>query len=65
VSESGILRSMFDVRPNERRIAALMSDFFFLVITSFWILKPLKKTLFIGHYAGAGFDTFGLHFSAS
>lgn len=58
------IRALFDVRPDERRIAAAMSTYFFLVITSFWILKPLKKTLFIGHYADSGFDAFGKTFSA-
>ncbi len=62
--KSGLLRSLFDVRPDERRIAVLMCTYFFLVITSFWILKPIKKTLFIGHYADAGFDAFGLRFEA-
>jgi AAA family ATP:ADP antiporter len=42
-----------------------MCSYFFLVITSFWILKPIKKTLFIGHYVGTGFDLFGSHFDAS
>ncbi len=65
MSESGFLRSLFDIRPHERRIAALMCSYFFLVITSFWILKPLKKTLFIGYYAARGFDGFGRHFEAS
>ena len=65
MAKSGVLRSLFDVRPDERRIAALMSSFFFLVITSFWILKPLKKMLFIGYYAEPGFDLFGSHFVAS
>ncbi len=64
-SDSGAARAFFDVRPNERRIAAAMCGYFFLVITSFWILKPLKKTLFIGHYANSSFDFFGRSFSAS
>lgn len=54
-----LLAWFFDVRPGERRIAALMCLYFFLVITSFWILKPLKKALFIGHYADAGFAIAG------
>ena len=65
MSDSGRARAFFDVRPNERRIAAAMCTYFFLVITSFWILKPLKKTLFIGHYANSSFELFGHSFSAS
>jgi AAA family ATP:ADP antiporter len=44
------LRSILDVRGPERPLAALMFAYFFLVITSFWILKPIKKTLFIQYY---------------
>ena len=65
MSEMRGIRTFFDVRPEERRIAAAMSTYFFLIITSFWILKPLKKTLFIGHYADAGFDGLVRIFSAS
>ncbi len=65
MSDSGRVRAFFDVRPDERRIAAAMCTYFFLVITSFWILKPLKKTLFIGYYAHSSFDLFGKSFSAS
>jgi len=58
--------AFFDVRPHERRIAALMAGYFFLVITSFWILKPLKKTLFIGHYhASSSFELLGQSYTAS
>jgi len=47
---------LFDVPPREERpLALLMSAYFFLVITSFWILKPLKKTLFIAYYDLDGF----------
>lgn len=65
MSDERTTPAFFDVRPEERRIAAAMCTYFFLVITSFWILKPLKKTLFIGHYASAGFDAFGRSFTAS
>lgn len=65
MSNSQWFRSVVDLRPGESRAAALMASYFFLVITSFWILKPLKKTLFIGYYtasaaAGGGVDGFDL-----
>lgn len=60
-----LLAAVLDVRPGERRLAAAMCLHFFLVITSFWILKPLKKSLFIGHYAASGFPLFDYHFSAA
>jgi len=65
MSEPRGLRALFDVRAGEGRVAASMCVYFFLVITSFWILKPLKKTLFIGHYVESGMDAFGRHFAAS
>ena len=43
----------------------LMFVYFFLVITSFWILKPIKKWLFIEFYDQTGFDLFAWHMTAS
>src|SRR5262245_944979 len=43
-----------------------MATYFFLVITSFWIVKPIKKSLFISYYkATQGFDLFGWHMLGS
>jgi AAA family ATP:ADP antiporter len=44
-----------DIRRAELPLALLMFTYFFLVITSFWILKPIKKSLFIEYYDDAGF----------
>lgn len=52
-------RLVADVRPGEGLLALLMSAYFFLVITSFWILKPLKKTLLIGLYSDQPFRLLG------
>lgn len=52
-------RLVAEFRPGEGRLAFLMSAYFFLVITSFWILKPLKKTLLIGLYSDRSFWLFG------
>jgi AAA family ATP:ADP antiporter len=49
------LRAILDVRRQELPLALLMFTYFFLVITSFWILKPIKKALFIQHYDQGGF----------
>ncbi len=53
------LRLLADLRPGEGPIALLMCSYFFLVITSFWILKPLKKTLLLGLYSDRSFLLFG------
>ena len=52
--------------PEERLQTALMFSYFFLVITTFWILKPIKKGLFITYYKGAGgFDLLGWNLDAA
>ena len=57
------LKAIFDIRKSELPLALLMFSYFFLVITSFWILKPIKKTLFIQFYDQAGFDLLAWHMS--
>ncbi len=52
----GPLRAVFDIRREELPLALLMFGQFFLVITSFWILKPLKKGLFLEYYDAGGFE---------
>ena len=47
-------KSIFDIRRHELPVALPMGLVFFLVITSFWVLKPLKKALFIGFYDARG-----------
>jgi AAA family ATP:ADP antiporter len=39
--------------------------YFFLVIASFWILKPLKKSIFIRFYDEYGFQWLGMHLAAA
>ena len=51
--------------PKERLQALLMFLYFFLIITSFWILKPVKKTLFIAYYAQGGFSLGDWHLDAA
>jgi ATP:ADP antiporter, AAA family len=50
------LKAIFDIRKSELPLALLMFSYFFLVITSFWILKPIKKSLFIEFYHQDGFS---------
>ncbi len=49
------LSTIFAVKKSELPLTLMMFSYFFLVITSFWILKPLKKALFIQFYDQAGF----------
>ena len=57
------LKAIFNIRKSELPLAFLMFSYFFLVITSFWILKPIKKSLFIEFYEKTGFDLFAWHLS--
>ncbi|MAF09626.1 hypothetical protein CMK11_04175 [Candidatus Poribacteria bacterium] len=50
------LKRIFAIRRDELPTALLMASYFFLVITSFWVLKPIKKSLFIGYYHPAAQD---------
>ena len=62
---SNPLRQILDIRREEAPLAILMFLYFFLVITTFWILKPLKKGLFIGYYDQTGFDLMAWHLDAA
>ncbi|MBN1773084.1 MAG: hypothetical protein JXB32_17590 [Deltaproteobacteria bacterium] len=42
------LRFVADVRPGEWTLALSFAGYFFLVITTFWILKPLRTSQFLG-----------------
>ncbi len=62
---NSIFKSILDVKKKELPLALLMFFYFFLVIVSFWILKPIKKTVFITFYDITGFDLFGWHLDAA
>jgi len=54
-----------DLAPGERAFTGLMLAYFVLVTTTFWILKPLKKALFIEFYDTSGLDLFSWHLAAA
>lgn len=60
-----MLKNIFNIKREELPLSLLMFGYFFLVITSFWILKPIKKSLFIMFYDQNGFDLFNWHMIAS
>lgn len=53
------------VKREEIPLASIMCGYFFLVITSFWILKPIKKTIFFNYYAGSSFQLLAWDFTAA
>jgi AAA family ATP:ADP antiporter len=64
-SERRLLGAVGAVKREEWPFALLMFTYVFLVIGTFWILKPLKKGLFIEHYDASGFVLAGRHFGAA
>ena len=65
MASSNPLKQVLDIRREELPQALLMSSYFFLVITSFWILKPLKKGLFVQYYEESGFELLGWMLTAA
>ena len=62
----GGLKDIFNIKKEELPFSLLMATYFFLIISSFWIVKPIKKSLFISYYKGAGgFDLLGWHLLGS
>ncbi|UCE67090.1 MAG: MFS transporter [Candidatus Zixiibacteriota bacterium] len=59
------LKAIMNIKKDELPLSLLMFSYFFLVITSFWILKPLKKSLFIAFYDQTGFDILSWHLRGS
>jgi ATP:ADP antiporter, AAA family len=63
--EQKLLGAIGAVQREEWPFALPMFAYVFLVIATFWILKPLKKSLFIQHYDAAGFTLLGHRFAAA
>lgn len=47
------------IEPARRAFVVAMFFWFFLIIMTFWLLKPLKKALFVGYYKIEGFVLLG------
>lgn len=59
------LKAIMNIRREELPLSLMMFSYFFLVITSFWILKPIKKSLFIQFYDQTGFSLLSWHMRGS
>ena len=59
------MTAVADVHPGERPFTAAMFSYLFLVTATFWILKPLKKALFIQFYDAHGVTLLGWHLEAA
>ncbi len=59
------LLDCFDIRRREWPFTLAMLAYFFLIIASFWILKPIKKSVFVEFYAESGVWLAGWHLAAA
>lgn len=60
-----IKKHFFDIRKEEWPTAILMSTFFFMVIATFWILKPMKRGLLVSFYQNTPLQLWGTTFSGA
>lgn len=58
-------RKLIAIEPGERPFVGAMFGYFFLTIVVFWILKPIKKALFLGYYDELGMHLAGSHLDAA
>jgi len=59
------MKLVADLEPGERSFTITMFGYLFLVTATFWILKPLKKALFIQYYDDNGLTLAGWHLEAA
>ncbi|NBC04773.1 MAG: MFS transporter [Bacteroidetes bacterium] len=60
-----IQKTFFDIRKEELLNVLLMSLFFFMIIATFWVLKPLKRGLLVNFYQNNPLQLFGTSFSGA
>ena len=60
-----LAREVRRLKPPDRIDILLMFLYFFLVITSFWILKPIKKAVFIAYHKAYPLNLFGWELGAA
>ncbi len=59
------LKALIDLQKDELRRSLRLFACFFLSITTFWILKPLKKAFFVRYYDQDGLSLLSLHLPAA
>lgn len=69
MSEPGIIettrKNFFDIKKKEWPNVLLMSLFFFMVIATFWVLKPLKRGLLVNFYQENPLQFLGTSFAGA
>ena len=65
MTSSSPLKQIMAIRRDEMPQTLLMSSYFFLVIATFWVLRPLKTGLFIQFYDQRVFNFLAWEFNAA
>lgn len=69
MTNSGIIKhirkNFFDIKREEWLNVLLMSLFFFMIIATFWILKPLKRGLLVNFYQDNPLQILGTSFAGA
>ena len=60
-----VFYELLQLRVHERWHALLMFCYFFLIISTYWLIKPIKKALFVGYYQESGWTLLGINFNAA
>jgi AAA family ATP:ADP antiporter len=60
-----IRKNFFDIKKKEWPNVILMSLFFFMVIATFWVLKPLKRGLLVNFYQDNPLQFLGTSFAGA
>lgn len=58
-------RQFADIRRDEWPTALMLSAYFFLVIATFWILKPLKRGVIVNYFGDDPIHFFGMTFGGA
>ena len=64
-STTNPLKAIVNIRREELPLTTAMFAYFFLVITTFWILKPIKKLYFFEYYEQRTLALFGADLGAA
>ncbi|MBI5193824.1 MAG: hypothetical protein HZA08_10345 [Nitrospirae bacterium] len=60
-----IVKELWILRAHERWHAILMFSYFFLIISTYWLIKPVKKALLVGYYQVSGLTLAGWYLDAA
>lgn len=60
-----LIKQFFDIRKDEWLKVVMMAAFFFLVIFTFWVLKPIKRGLLLSYFSNNPLNLLGHSFAGA